>query len=1117
MKNVLSLLIGVLCAAFLAGQTYHSGTISSNEAWFSSDNPHIIDGNLTISDGVTLLVQAGCEIKFQGNRRLLVNGILSANGTSASPIIFTSNQTVPAKGDWRFIYFDGADNGSILNYCEISYGGSNSGMVRVRNSTDNVQITNCNLSNSAGYGIILNNNAANPSIMDCTIEDCDNYPIYTRADRVKDIAGNMSFVNNTPDAIYVRQMNVTTGTWLNHGVPYIIGGNFRVNDLETLTLVAGNQLKFTGTNTITVLGSLQANGTSTEHILFTSNQTTPAKGDWNRIYFNNAEISSLSYCEFEYAGSGTSTLDVRNSGTNVTISNCSINHSGGYGIYNRNGSLTSISDVSIQNCDNYPIYALANGVKNITGTLTFGGNTPEAIFVRAGSILTGTWLNHGIPYVLGGGNFTVPDLETLTISSGVTLKIDGNRNFSVLGSLVADGDAANHITFTSNEAAPAPGDWRRIYFNDTDAGTVLDYCDVYYAGSTNANLDIRNSGSNIAISNSKIEFSNGYGVYIRNNSSPSFINCEIINNNGIGVYINGSSAPTFGTDETEWNDIYGNGTYELRNGSLDIDAKYVYWGTTACGSISDLIYDDEDQANLGIVDYMPWLDAGHGSPSLATTWTGATNTSWHENSNWDNNAPCWPVDANIPAAPVNQPMVFADEACNDLVLEAGSRLTVSNGNLLSINGDFLMQADEDGFASLLENNGIDIAGTSSVEYYLPESRWHHLSSPMTGQTANVFWDIYLYDHDEATNSFSNISDENTPLNVGQGYQAWASPTLTGTTTVTYTGGDLNSGSYTLPVTNTGTGFNFVGNPYPSAVDWDNLSWIKTYIDGTVYVYDGDLGQYLSWNGSVGDLTGGIIPAMQGFFVIANGPTPSLAVSNGARLHGVDPYKESVSDLLELSIVGNGFSDFTFVNFNKEATTGFDAEFDGYKLFGADEAPQLYSMVDDKILKINVLPEINDGLIIPLGLQVGAENEYTIVAKNLGSFSDGVSVYLEDLKEQAMIDLTSQPDYTFIASIVDNPDRFLLHFGMLNVSDEKLKNLANDYSIYSNENTIYIKNNTDLQTKGDAFIFNIMGQEVYTSELQNLKLNKIDLFQETGYYIIKVVSSNGVYSEKVFIR
>ncbi len=150
----------------------------------------------------------------------------------------------------------------------------------------------------------------------------------------------------------------------------------------------------------------------------------------------------------------------------------------------------------------------------------------------------------------------------------------------------------------------------------------------------------------------QISNSSTRGVYIRNGSNPSFINCEIINNTDIGVYINGAAEATFGTSDLEWNDIYGNGNYELRNGSLDIDAMYVYWGTDGCGDISGLIYDDEDQANLGVVNYNPYLDSGHGMPLLATTWTGTVNTSWHENGNWDNNAPCGNTDVTIPAGPL---------------------------------------------------------------------------------------------------------------------------------------------------------------------------------------------------------------------------------------------------------------------------------------------------------------------------------------------------------------------------------------------------------------------------------------------------------------------------------
>ncbi len=183
----------------------------------------------------------------------------------------------------------------------------------------------------------------------------------------------------------------------------------------------------------------------------------------------------------------------------------------------------------------------------------------------------------------------------------------------------------------------------------------------------------------------------------------------------------------------------------------------------------------------------------------------------------------------------------------------------------------------------------------------------------------------------------------------------------------------------------------------------------------------------------------------------------------------------------------------------------------------DEAPQLYSLAYENTLKINVLPEINSGLIIPIGLQVGADTEYTIVAKNIDSFSKGVSLYLEDLQEKVMIDLSLQTDYTFLASPEDDPARFMLHFSTVGIEEKQILDSNNDYSIYSSENSVYIKNNTKLQTHGDVFVYNIMGQEVYQTGLQNIKLNRIDLYQETGYYIVKVVSSEGVYSEKVFIR
>ncbi|MEZ5147888.1 MAG: hypothetical protein R2759_12695 [Bacteroidales bacterium] len=134
-----------------------------------------------------------------------------------------------------------------------------------------------------------------------------------------------------------------------------------------------------------------------------------------------------------------------------------------------------------------------------------------------------------------------------------------------------------------------------------------------------------------------------------------------------------------------------------------------------------------------------------------------------------------------------------------------------------------------------------------------------------------------------------ILDQDSTLSVGVGLEAYTL-TSTGDTIITYDQGDLNTGSINLPVSYSGAagGWNAVGNPYPSAIDWDDASWVKTNIDASVYVWDGT--QYLFWNGAFGSLTDGIIPAYQSFFSLTSASSPALQVNNGARVHGPSPYK-----------------------------------------------------------------------------------------------------------------------------------------------------------------------------------------------------------------------------------
>jgi hypothetical protein len=133
------------------------------------------------------------------------------------------------------------------------------------------------------------------------------------------------------------------------------------------------------------------------------------------------------------------------------------------------------------------------------------------------------------------------------------------------------------------------------------------------------------------------------------------------------------------------------------------------------------------------------------------------------------------------------------------------------------------------------------------------------------------------------------------------------------------------------------------------------------------------------------------------------------------------------NLLKLTAAGNGYSDQTIVIFIPEATPGFDPQFDAYKLPGSQAAPQLYSIIPGINLAVNALPEILINLVVQLGFKVGATNNYSITATEMNSFDPSVTIYLDDTKDGVLIDLKSNPAYSFLATPDDPVQRFKLYF------------------------------------------------------------------------------------------
>ncbi len=80
----------LLSAIFTNAQTNVSGAFFSNTNWTKAGSPYNVTGDVQVPAGVTLSIEPGVQIKFNGDYQILIKGYLMANGTKTSPIVFNS-------------------------------------------------------------------------------------------------------------------------------------------------------------------------------------------------------------------------------------------------------------------------------------------------------------------------------------------------------------------------------------------------------------------------------------------------------------------------------------------------------------------------------------------------------------------------------------------------------------------------------------------------------------------------------------------------------------------------------------------------------------------------------------------------------------------------------------------------------------------------------------------------------------------------------------------------------------------------------------------------------------------------------------------------------------------
>jgi autotransporter-associated beta strand protein len=385
-----------------------------------------------------------------------------------------------------------------------------------------------------------------------------------------------------------------------------------------------------------------------------------------------------------------------------------------------------------------------------------------------------------------------------------------------------------------------------------------------------------------------------------------------------------------------------------------------------------------------------------------------------------------------------------------LTINPTSRLTVSGTLANSVAERLVLKSDAAGTASLIHNT-TDVPAT--VERYIAGAAeaWHFLSSPVAAQEIIGSWipsgtygngigyDLYLWDEPTKCWKYKLNSNWST-LNGGTGFVPGRGYlySLQATTPTKSFSGLLNNGSisYNLTFTNDTNrlkGFNLVGNPYPSSIDWQASGWTRTNLETSgsgyhMWIWNPTANNYgVVHSDSVVTGTNGVtryIAPMQGFFVRATGEG-SLIMTNTVRTHtGANAWKSAQFNPGAISAVVTSETDQTFDEV--QMLFGYPTNQTGAaKLFSpVATAPSLYLPVGDANFTVRYLTDTLACPAVPVQFKPGRNDDYTLSF----NFDESTfkTVLLEDRPLKVLHDLRSDPTYRFRAATTDQVNRFILH-------------------------------------------------------------------------------------------
>jgi hypothetical protein len=1000
------------------------GTNSVTVNWGSTG----ITGNVSVVE--TNLCTTGADINLAVNVNPIpptsITGKANVPQNGATSVTYST----PAKTNYTFTWTVSGGtiaSGQGTTSIAVNWGSAGTGSVCVvgNHSTCGTSSSTCtSISIYTVISSVQSGNWSQASVWDCSCTPGTNDNVTIKNTHTVALNVNNKIINH---------LNINSGGTLNTGTRALtINGDFSVNG----TLSGTGALTLGGTNTNidgtgNVSNSAALNITAGKTIL-TSTSLSKTAGDINLsagvIVTNNGTIT---FGGNLIGGDATSTwINAANSTLNI------------------GGALFATGILSASATGNTIHYtgAIAQSIKTPSASqyyhLSYSGTgiktAPAATMLIGGSFTCDGTLAHnngsisfnGTSSILGT---TIPNFYRVTISGTLT---SASGSINIAENFINNGTFShNNGTVNFNGTSAISGTTSLTQFkNITISGTLTSPANLYVGG------DFKNDGA-----------------FTHNNGTVNFNGTTNILGSAITNFYNISNTGTLISSSQTVNvggNFINSGTFTHNSGTIAFNGTSSITGSVNPTfyniTISDILNSPNILLVAGDLTNNGTFNADTGSVKFAGNRTQYVKGTAITNFN------------DITVSNISVPSVSIETGQNllgILLLEIDTRFD-ADGSLDSATFTLVSQSDSLDAKIATIPSGASVIGKVKVQRYMSgEGRiYRYLSSPVTNATVADWMDdfpitgnfkdpsaypvwpkiicgsvlvpkstsMYYYDETKpgaASSGYVAYPNSNTyaasnSLQVGKGYVPFIRQCSSATTIDVK--GPVNQGTISIPVTYTNTvndavasvGWNLVGNPYPSTIDWnlegdqnnngDSLDvvdgWSKVNIAAAIAIEDNGSGMVRYWDGDgdngLTEIPLGVIATGQGFWVRATGASPQLTIREGVKsTSNAEYFRKQTIPAIIISLRQGTLEDKAFVKLrptSKETLDYWDAPKLNNELF---DIATLSS--DNLAMAINAIPSLNCQSTIKVKLTDLTKGFYTFKISSHGEFDHQYSLTVYD--------------------------------------------------------------------------------------------------------------------------